>query len=339
MVYGDQNSLKQCDEYYHQQLLCNQIYVRKDTDWDLVDSGVVKISSDFDLQGGGGRAKGKLAIRSMVWAKFKRDNLPIAYVMCTHITGGRFEDQYFVQNLLEERSQQLERIISFYESRPDPKQHDVGILVGDFNATMDYDPGGAMSSYFKGAIAGSEGVQADAKEAGLRLDSLEDHFKHYMISPFTAIRRRGWFHAYGAEVGITSGFGHLIDHMVTSRSIDCASAKVIYLTNQKFGDRPKDTELPLTDHNSVKVEFKIAWDSETVQDCRLKLEEWFRSKSESRGVRQSLVKQILVKVGQQSGDDFEKLLQHIGYNTEYIVWEDFQDMVFSQKPLSQCVRS
>jgi len=56
---------------------------------------------------------------------------------------------------------------------------------------------------------------------------------------------------------VTSGFGHLIDHMVMSRPLNVISAKVIFLTNQKIGNKTRDTDLPLTDHNAVKTTFGI----------------------------------------------------------------------------------
>jgi hypothetical protein len=88
---------------------------------------------------------------------------------------------------------------------------------------------------------------------------LEDIFKEYMISPFTAINKRGWSFAYDRQhVGYTSGFGHTIDHMAMSRPLLVRSAEVIYLTNQKFGKTTNDTELPLSDHNSVKMVISVA---------------------------------------------------------------------------------
>jgi hypothetical protein len=240
--------------------LCNQIYIRPDSDWKVIDSGVMQISSELQLVGGGGRAQGPLAVRSMAWTKLaqmRRGDLPAVYVMCAHITGGRFEDQYFVQQLAEERFYQVERMCDtfFRTKRPSPEDDDIGILVGDFNATTEYVPNGPMSGYFKAGIASSEGVKADAEASG-KLD-LEEQFKKYMLSPFEAIKKHGWSLAYGPELGITSGFGHLIDHMALNRKVDC-SAKVQFLTNQKFGKGPPDTNLVLTDHNSVKSTFTIA---------------------------------------------------------------------------------
>ena len=114
-----------------------------------------------------------------------------------------------------------------------------------------------MSGYFKASIAGSPGVQADADAKDVKGSALEECFKAYMISPFAAFRKHGWCFAYGSEVGVTSGFGHLVDHMAMSRPLQVSSAKVSYLTNQKIGNKPPDTDLPLSDHNSVKTVFLI----------------------------------------------------------------------------------
>jgi len=261
MVYGDAATLRTCDPTFHNQLLCNQIYRRQGSSWNVLDKGVIQISSDLQLVGGGGRAQGKLAIRSMAWVKIQRKggNGPAAYVMCTHFSGGRFEDQYFVQQLADERFVQPTKILDFFENRPNPRDDDVGLLIGDFNATTEYTVDGPMHGYFKAGIVGSAGVQADASAADYKEDQLCELFKTYMISPFTAIAKKGWSFAYTQEqVGVTSGFGHLIDHMAMSHPIKVVSAKVIHLTNQKFGSKAPDTDLPLTDHNSVKAIFDVS---------------------------------------------------------------------------------
>lgn len=260
MVYGDAPTLRACDESSHAELLCNQIYTRRSSGWLVVDSGAMQISSDLQLVGGGGRAQGKLAVRSMVWVKLCRIATPVpaVYVMNTHISGGRFEDQYFVQQLANERFHQPDRVMKFFnEQRPNPEADDIGIIVGDFNATPDYMHGGPMSGYFKASITGSPGVQADADAGDVKGSALEECFKAYMISPFAAFKKHGWSFAYGSEVGVTSGFGHLVDHMAMSRPLQVFSAKVSYLTNQKVGNKPLDTDLPLSDHNSVKTVFLI----------------------------------------------------------------------------------
>jgi endonuclease/exonuclease/phosphatase family metal-dependent hydrolase len=261
MVYGDAPTLKNVEGSMHDKLLCNQIYLRRGSSWEVVDSGALQVSSDLVLVGGGDRAEGNLAIRSVVWVKMKKfgHKGPMIYIMNTHISGGRFEDQYFVQQLAEERFRQPDQIINFFNNRPEPRNDDVGILVGDFNATSEYTPNGPMHGYFKSGIMTSPGVQADAATAGLDDAQLNKHFEDYMIAPFTAVKKHGWTFAYDQEqVGATSGFGHLIDHMAMSKPLKVLSAEVKYLTNQKLGNKPKDTELPLTDHNAVKTVFAIA---------------------------------------------------------------------------------
>jgi len=257
MVYDDQAALGGCPEALRDEVLCNQIYVQRGSDWQVLAHDVERVSSAISLDGGEGRCSGQLAMRSMVWVKLRRvgQDGPAAYVMCTHITGGRFEDQYFLQQLGEERREQPVRCAKFFaERRPQPHEDDVGVLIGDFNALPHYAPTGAMHSYFKTGIANSRGVQLDSERQGLASQAeLEDRFKTYMTSPFMALKDLGWTLAYGSEVGPTSAFGHLIDHMALSRGVQVLRAEVQHLTNQKFSTGPPDTDLVLTDHNAVKV--------------------------------------------------------------------------------------
>jgi len=260
MVYSDAAALKACPEQYHDELLCNQLYLREGSEWEVEDQGAERIASNMVLDGGGSRVKGPLAIRSMCWLKLRWPgaSTPAAFVMCTHITGGRFEDQYYIQQLAEERARQPEKCIDIFKKRKGARDDDVGILVGDFNATENYKVGGPMSGYFKFGIASSEGVKSDAEKAGLTSpEAIEDAFKVYMVSPFKAIEAQDWTFAYGEEVGISSGFGHLIDHMALSRKVPVKKAEIIFLTNQKTKDAAEDTDLVITDHNAVKVSFAI----------------------------------------------------------------------------------
>lgn len=256
MVYCDEAALGGCKKDSHDELLCNQFYIRRGSLWQVEDRGAEQISSALELTGGGNRVQSPLAVRSMVWLKLRKSRTSGAsvYVMCTHITGGRFEDQYFVQKLMHERRRQPERCDEFFRRRPNPHPDDLGILVGDFNATEEYTCDGPMHCYFKCGIANSPGVLADAEAAGIKTEQdLEDHFKAYMISPFRALRDKGWTFAYGDEVGVTSSFGHLIDHMALSRPVPVESVEVIPLTNQKFNRSAADTDLVITDHNAVKL--------------------------------------------------------------------------------------
>jgi len=164
-----------------------------------------------------------------------------------------------VQQLAQERRRQPEECVKFFkEGRPNPKDDDVGILVGDFNALDDYESNGVMHGYFMAGIAGSEGVNEDASAAGLEsTEALEERFKDYMISPFVALRDLGWTFAYDKKIGVTSAFGHVIDHVATNKPLEVESAEIRYLTNQKFGNKPPDTDLVITDHNAVQVSFLI----------------------------------------------------------------------------------
>lgn len=257
MVYGDGAALGACPEGIRSKLLCNQIYIRRGSPWRVGAVGCEQISSDLCLTGGCGRAKGPLALRTMVWVRLQHHDAhrPAVYVMCVHLSGGRFEDQYFVQDLAAERHRQIERCTAFFsERRPYAEASDVGVLVGDFNATTTYTSNGTMSSYFKAGIAVSEGVAEDARIAQVQMGTeLEGLFEAYMLSPFTALDHLGWTLAYGEELGVTSAFGHLIDHMALSRNLLVENAEVVYLTNQKLGNKAADTDLPLTDHNAVKI--------------------------------------------------------------------------------------
>lgn len=279
MVYGDPPALAACDSSSHGEMLCNQIYFNPESNWTVLDRGAIQISSDLDLSGGGGRTQGTLAIRSMVWTKLSIDRTglftaskrPCVYVMCTHLTGGRFEDQYFMQSLAEERKHQIDKIVNWYNKHSDPET-DTGIIVGDFNATSVYLDSGPMASYFKAAIRAAEGVQQDARwkkssnaTQSMMERTVETQFKDYMCSPFAAVTSHEWQFAYDRyAVGYTSGFGHCIDHMAMSRPLRVRKAEVVYLTNQKFGNRKPDTDITLTDHNAVKTVFGI-----TLPECQI----------------------------------------------------------------------
>lgn len=261
MVYGDEGALASLDVATREGKLTNEIYVRsaERTRWEVVSHGVERISGEgISLSGGGKRASGPLAVRSVVWAQLRVRDKPNAqhvFVMNTHFTGGRFEDQYYLQELAQERHAQVTRAMQPFKARARPGGQDVGVLIGDFNATTRYAKGGPMQKYFEGAIASSEGVIADAAKLGLSAEETEARFATYMVSPFAAIAEEGWRMAYDpVMVGATSAFGQTIDHMATSQVCD-ARVEKLYTTNQRFGGGPPDTSIPLTDHNAVKVTF------------------------------------------------------------------------------------
>ncbi len=53
--------------------------------------------------------EGDLAVRFVVWVKAikKGTKVTAAFVLNTHISGGRFEDQFFVHQLAEERYREV----------------------------------------------------------------------------------------------------------------------------------------------------------------------------------------------------------------------------------------
>ena len=262
MMYHDQEALKFCRKDQSHKLLCNQVYIRKDSQWKVEDFGVEQISSALELAGGGGRKTGQLAVRSMCWLMLGKtdSSRPAVCVMCTHLSGGRFEDQYFVQQLAQERYSQIARCIEFFHKRQRQKQDDVvGILVGDFNATEAYAVNGPMKAYFKSAITKSQSVWLDAKYDAVETEeALEEKFKRYMVSPFEALQNSGWPLVYDEKaVGATSVFGHLIDYMAVSRDVVIDEARRVILTNQKVEGEPTDTKEPITDHNAVVATFGI----------------------------------------------------------------------------------
>lgn len=262
MVYDDPAALNAVQEEARSKLLVNELYIKeKGSEWEALAYGVHRVSSSVDLDGTGGRVSGPLAIRTVVWAKLRRktgsSSRPSVFVLCIHISGGRFEDQFFVQQLALERRTQVERAIALFKKLSSSPQ-DLGIIVGDFNATEEYVPRGPMQNYYLSAIKSSEAVQADAGAAKLSPEQLEDSFKEYLIAPFTALSASRWHMAYSeAEVGATSAFGHLIDHMGLSRKVPVVANNRMVCTNQKFGPS-KDTEVvPITDHNAVKTTFDL----------------------------------------------------------------------------------
>merc|ERR1739848_549123 len=58
------------------------------------------------------------------------------------------------------------------------------------------------------------------------------------------------------EVGATSRFGHLVDHMAMNRYTDVRAVRRFYLTNPMFGGS-QNTATPITDHNAVKTTFRV----------------------------------------------------------------------------------
>eukprot|EP00747_Dinoflagellata_sp_TGD_P130143 gnl/TRDRNA2_/TRDRNA2_174789_c2_seq10.p1 gnl/TRDRNA2_/TRDRNA2_174789_c2~~gnl/TRDRNA2_/TRDRNA2_174789_c2_seq10.p1 ORF type:complete len:291 (-),score=30.58 gnl/TRDRNA2_/TRDRNA2_174789_c2_seq10:868-1740(-) len=200
MVYWHQATLKNISESDARKLLINELYIRDDcVDWEVQECGILQTSSDLELDGRDtDRISGHLAIRTAAWARLRAKNAhdddPKVWVLNTHLTGGRFEDQFYLQQLTKERYEQSVKIMNFFESRA--KEGDTGIMVGDFNATTNYSPGGPMHGYFASGIVTSTGVQYDTSALGIEESMLEEHFKQYMVSPFRAIDEKQWRFCY-----------------------------------------------------------------------------------------------------------------------------------------------
>lgn len=307
MVYHHQQTLANIDEQKAKALLTNELFVRRGSSWEVADSGVVKISSSVNLEGGGERIAGPLAIRSLVWAKLRQRgsclNSPAVFVLNCHITGGRFEDQYFVQQLSGERKIQPERVIDEFNGLA--SAGDIGILVGDFNATDQYREKGPMQGYFSAAIAKSPGVLQDAQRIGINGEQqLEQCFQEYMISPFNAIKGRGWTFAYAeADIGTTSAFGHMVDHMAVSHPGLRIQTEKFYTTNQRFSDKT-DTGIPITDHNAVKATFYVDEASRT-KDVQETVQKFLRAHASpgTQKVSLDLIQRFLVGPGRMQTEE------------------------------------
>jgi len=229
MHYNDPDLLASTPEELVERLLVNELYVRVDgSEWEAVDTGTERTSSDVSIPTVDLQARTQmepLAVRSVVWGKLRhrrhRDG-PFVYVFNTQLTGGCIEDRSSINFLEEERHLQVQRIVHFFNGRA--ATDDLAVLAGDFGAPM---PAGAR---------GKKEVQRSA---------------------FDALTSSAWDLAYTqAEAGPTSDCGQLIDYMAMSRHVP-VSMKVFATTNLKDGGHPPATEVPLSDHNFVKVTFSI----------------------------------------------------------------------------------
>ena len=246
MIYHDQEALETCRRDQSHKPLCNQVYMRTDSKWKVEASGVEQISSALELAGGGGRKTGWLAVRSMCWLVLSRhdSSKPAVCVMYSHLSGGRLEDQYFVQQLERERYSQIERCIVFYHTMRRRKQNvALGILVGDFNATRTYTVDDPMKAYFKSAITTSQGVWLDARSHHVETEeALEHKFERYIVSPFEALNDWNWLLPYDEEEDeATSVFGHPVDYMAVSSGVVTNRPRRVILNDEKVNGKQTDT--------------------------------------------------------------------------------------------------
>mmetsp|Transcript_132101 Transcript_132101/g.240362 ORF Transcript_132101/g.240362 Transcript_132101/m.240362 type:complete len:947 (+) Transcript_132101:197-3037(+) len=284
MLYNDIGILKGVDEKAFDKLLVNELYIRDQaepkgtaggSEWEAIDCGVERTSASIPLDHRPGyegseahSTQWDLAQRSVVWVKLRhrtRRNGPFVYVLNTQLTSGVLEDQFFLKPALSsERRRQVQQCLEVFKSRS--ADGDLGILVGDFGAAPEDAPDGPRKEYFSSTVSTSAIMREEALQMGLPLDEVEQRFKAYHCSPFEALVENDWRLAYSqAQVGPTSNLGDLVDHMATSRAVP-VSVKVFPTTNQKKGDHPAITQVPLSDHNFVKATFSVRYPMQDAEE-------------------------------------------------------------------------
>ena len=204
-------------------------------------------------------------------------------VLCTHLSGGRFEDRHMDETpfMNRERGRQMQRCLD----QKDETAYNV--LVGDFNASPTRTL--AMDGYFRL-------LQSEKKNLSMF------HFYSYMMAPFTTLAAAAaaaaaasttiannhnsnstcvWQLLYDTLDGPTSRFGHVVDYFVTYPRLPVHAIKRVRMIQQymewvtptaddDFKDESSATALcaqSITDHNGVQVTFffppkdATAWDS------------------------------------------------------------------------------
>lgn len=290
MLYSDAEQLKGVDEATRDRLLVNELYVRVDAEhkgsspneWDPIDWGVERTSASIPLNHRHAQegtddesSQWDLAQRSVVWVKLRhrtRPHGPFVYVLNTHLTSGAKEDQHYLKPAMNsERRRQVVQCLEVFERKAQSSKGDLGVLVGDFGAAPEDAPEGPRKAYFTSSIATSAIMREEALQMGLTREELERRFKAYHCSPFAALAEHDWHLAYNqAQVGPTSDLGDLVDHMATSRSVP-VSVKVFPTTNQRTGNHPAITQVPLSDHNFVKATFSVKFPAQETTEKGPKL--------------------------------------------------------------------
>lgn len=229
-------------------ILGNSIYLKKTTEWKRVDHGAKQISTNLILP-----SNKPLGYRSVVFVTLAHDatEKPVQ-VLCTHLSGGRFEDAYLTCELKLERSTQIEKCLELRDSSAD------NVLVGDFNASV------TRTSALDGYLTMLKGSQK-------KLTSLD--YYSYMMAPFTSCSKsdNGWDLLYKELEGPTATFGHVVDFYMTSPHMHVQTPfqkppkieRIRMIKDYWFKVQPTaDEDFPevalkesITDHNGVKVTF------------------------------------------------------------------------------------
>lgn len=241
--------------------------------WTVTDQKVVQISSDLVLPN-----KVVLGYRCVVCATLKycqgthTINMKPVQILCTHLSGGRFEDQYMEEpQMAGERRRQMQHC--FDQHNPDADN----ILVGDFNASATKTA--AMDGYWQLLLRQTKPSTTQ------QLSSC--NFYAYMMAPFAALADANtnnkskysnpdWHLLYETLDGPTSRFGHVVDYFITSpelsvvprtikrvRMIKEYMAWVRPTADNDFLQQHNDLDADLlkesiTDHNGVQVTFSLS---------------------------------------------------------------------------------
>lgn len=188
-------------------------------------------------------------------------------ILCTHLTGGRFEDVYLQESqMVGERARQMEQCLD--QRHPNPKVFN--ILVGDFNASATKTS--AMDGYFQ---------MLRQQQQHMALSDL--NFYSYMLAPFVTLDNKkyskSWRLLYDTLDGPTSRFGHVVDYFVVTESSgdsvlvpssiqrvqmikDYMEWVIPTVKDDIFDNNVDDLELKesITDHNGVKATFTLTHD-------------------------------------------------------------------------------
>merc|ERR1740136_201087 len=258
MVYEHPLTMKKMtkngmEEKEFSSILGNSIYLNKSSEWFKTNSKVVQISTVMDLPN-----DKPLGYRSVVCATLRHEKTdkPVQ-ILCTHLSGGRFEDQYMTDAMKLERAEQMTMCFTAIDDSAD------NVLVGDFNASVTRTK--ALDGYL-------DMLRKDFPDLSTA------NYYSYMMAPFTSMsedKTKKWSLLYKALDGPTSCFNHTVDFFMTSpqmylqrdfnkppkidriRMIKDYMPWIKPTADQDFNDEdnPDVLKESITDHNGVKVTF------------------------------------------------------------------------------------
>jgi len=265
--------------YVKSELLDNKNDNNHHGGWTVIDQTVLQISSDLVLPNGT-----MLGYRCVVCARLESQggiDKPVQ-ILCTHLSGGRFEDKYMEEPLMRgERARQMQHCLG----QKDPSAYN--LLAGDFNSSATRTK--AMDGYWQ--------LLTQQTEQTKQLSFTD--FYSYMMAPFTSLAcssndkndNKDWHLLYDTLDGPTSRFGHVIDYFVVSSQLlgvpktikrvrmikeymewvtPSADKDFLHQHNNSdttlYSTSDSTTELlkeSITDHNGVQVTFFLPTGKET----------------------------------------------------------------------------